>query len=93
MYMEGCHVSFGGLISMLVFDILQIPTGCIQICRVCIATRCTCLATDLLRILPIQWTYMSLLILTVTIISLHSIKRLAFEVVSSSVLGNGAMGV
>ena len=51
-YMVGCHVSFGGLISMFVFDILQIPSGCIQICRGCTALRCTSLATDLLRILP-----------------------------------------
>jgi hypothetical protein len=29
----GCRTSFSGLISMFVFDILQIPGGCIQICR------------------------------------------------------------
>jgi len=43
------------------------------------------------------WPYSGLtcffLILTVTIISLHNINRLAFEMASSSVLGNGAMRV
>jgi hypothetical protein len=33
---------------MLVFDILQIPSECIQICSGCIAPTCTPLATDLL---------------------------------------------
>jgi len=84
---------FVGCISMFAFDILQIPCGCIQLCRGCTAPRCNSVATDLLLILSKQWTYMFLLILTVTIISLHNINRLAFEMASSSVLGNGAMGV
>ena len=32
---------------MFVFDILQIPTGCIQICSRCIAPTCNPLGTDL----------------------------------------------
>jgi hypothetical protein len=40
------HVSFSGLISMIVFDILQIANGCIQICRRCIARTCIPLAAD-----------------------------------------------
>ena len=37
---------FNGLISIFVFDILQIPSRCIQICRECIAPTCTLLAMD-----------------------------------------------
>ena len=29
----GCRISFGGLINMFVFNILQIPGRCIQICK------------------------------------------------------------
>jgi hypothetical protein len=35
------HFFCGWLISMFVFDILHIPSGCIQICSGCIAPTCT----------------------------------------------------
>jgi len=43
----GCHLSFNRLISMFVFDSLQIASVCIQICSGCIAVTCTPLATGL----------------------------------------------
>ena len=36
-----CHLSFNRLISMFVFDSLQISSVCIQICSGCIAVTCT----------------------------------------------------
>jgi hypothetical protein len=39
---------FSRLISMLVFDILQLPSGYIQICSGCSAATCILLATGLL---------------------------------------------
>jgi hypothetical protein len=47
----GCHV-FGGLISTFVFDMLQIPSQCIQICDGCIAPTYTPLAMGLVYLLP-----------------------------------------
>jgi hypothetical protein len=38
---------FSGLISIFVFVILHIPSGCIQNCSGCTAAICTYLATEL----------------------------------------------
>jgi hypothetical protein len=35
-----CRAFVSGLFFMLVFDVLQIRSGCIQICSACIATSC-----------------------------------------------------
>ena len=43
----GCGTFFSGLISMFVFDILQIPSGCNQIYSGCIARTFIQLATGL----------------------------------------------
>jgi len=45
----GCLTLFSGLVSMFVFDILQIPSGCIRICRRCIAPNCTHLAMGVVK--------------------------------------------
>jgi hypothetical protein len=42
----GCHTSFvSRLISIFVFDILQIAGGCIYMCSMCILPTCNALAT------------------------------------------------
>ena len=46
----GCLILLSGLISMLVFNILQIPSGCIRICRRCIAPNCKHLAMGLVNV-------------------------------------------
>jgi hypothetical protein len=48
----GCPTFSSGLISMFVFDILQIPSRCIQICSGFIAPTCSPLAMDLLNLPP-----------------------------------------
>jgi hypothetical protein len=42
---------YSRLISVFVFDILQIPSGCIQVCGGCVALICTLLVTDLLMLM------------------------------------------
>jgi hypothetical protein len=46
----GCRAPLSGLINMFVFNILQIPGGCIRICRRCIAPNCTHLAMGLVKV-------------------------------------------
>jgi len=46
----GCRTLLSGLISMFAFNSLQIPNGCIRICRRCIAPNCTHLAMGLVKI-------------------------------------------
>jgi hypothetical protein len=46
----GCRTFFSRPISMFVFDILQIPSGCIQICSGSSASICTPLATGLCEV-------------------------------------------
>lgn len=43
----GCLTFLIWLIKMFVFDVLQTPTGCIQICSGCTETTCTPLAIGL----------------------------------------------
>lgn len=50
LYGVGCRMLLSGLISMFFFDVLQIPIGCICICRRCIAPNCTHLAMGLVKV-------------------------------------------
>ena len=43
----GCGTFFSEMISVFVFDILQIRSGCFEIRSWCIAPTCTPLVTDL----------------------------------------------
>jgi hypothetical protein len=55
--MVGSHVSFSGLVSMFICDILKNYGGCVQICNECIAPTCNSLPRALTQLfLPIFFT-------------------------------------